>query len=444
MVTLKFLTRRILHFGCFTIFVCPLFLTSQIDVIAESKLTFEKDGIKISSRYYSTHPLQSEHQGITNLVIVVHGTNRNADDYFENMKTALTQRPLKVSSTAIIAPQYLTESDIDFHGLSEDHVYWSSDGWKSGSNSRDESSNPRDIRIPSFEVQDTLIMRSLRSFPNLRQLVFTGHSAGGQFTNRYTASSPIFEILCIESGISSKSIIANPGTYVYMSPERRVGDSETEFAIPDIDCPDYNEWSFGLEDLFVYPTRAGAEQIKEWYRSREVVYLLGQNDNDPNASTLPRSCRAMTFGNHRYERGMIYYNHIVKTLGEEVKILHSKVEIPNIGHNNFEMYNSEEGLRVLFDEAPLQSCNTIISTKEITLSDLAIYPNPAEFKIRINNDNLEEIETLQIMDIRGQVQLKFGETRGTNEFDISQLSSGIYWIKIYSKKKIFISKFIKT
>tara|TARA_Y100000385_G_C13078590_1_gene632686 strand:- start:1712 stop:2401 length:690 start_codon:yes stop_codon:yes gene_type:complete len=229
-----------------------------------------------------------------------------------------------------------------------------------------------------------------------------------------------------------------------MSPERRVGGSETEFAIPNIDCPDYNEWSFGLEDLFVYPTRAGAEQIKEWYSSREVVYLLGQNDNDPNASTLPRSCRAMTFGNHRYERGRIYYNHIVITFGEEVKSVHSKVEIPNIGHNNFEMYNSEEGLRVLFDEAPLQSCNTIISTKEITLSDLAIYPNPAEFKIRINDDDLEEIETLQILDIRGQVQLNFGKTRGTNEFDISQLSSGIYWIKIYSKKKIFVSKFIKT
>ena len=413
---------------------------SQIDIIADDELIFEKEGIQVSSRYYTSHALEEIHSEITKLVIVVHGTNRNADDYFENMKIALRQRPSEVPSTAIIAPQYLTESDINFHGLSDDHLYWSSDGWKSGSNSRDESSNPRDIRISSFEVQDTLIIRSLQSFPNLSQLVFTGHSAGGQFTNRYTASSPIFEILCDEYDISSKSIIANPGTYVYMSPERRVGESETEFAIPDINCSDYNEWSFGLEDLFVYPSRAGADQIREWYSTREVVYLLGQNDNDPNASTLPRSCRAMTLGNHRYERGRIYYNHIVRTFGEEIKSLHSKVEVPRVGHSNFDMYNSEEGLRVLFDESPTSTCNTTTSTHDFVRSELSISPNPALSVLRVNLSGAQEIKNLQIIDMQGTIHTV---STFQTEIDLIDLPSGVYWLRASTGEKVINSKFIK-
>ncbi|MEE9371958.1 MAG: hypothetical protein V3V00_02795 [Saprospiraceae bacterium] len=50
-----------------------------------------------------------------------------------------------------------------------------------------------------------------------------------------------------------------------MSSERRVGNSIDDFEIPKFVCPDYNEWSFGLEDLFIYPSRAGKDQFLEWY-----------------------------------------------------------------------------------------------------------------------------------------------------------------------------------
>ena len=425
----------------FIIFLYPLNTFGQIDIIAEDKFTFEVEGARVSSRYYTTHSLSIDHSDITKLIVVIHGTNRNADDYFDNMKSALRQRPEQISSTAIIAPQYLTEDDIDFHRLSDDHLYWSSDGWKSGSNSRNESSNPREIRVPSFEVQDTLIMRALQSFPNLSHLIFTGHSAGGQFTNRYTACSPIFNILCDDYNISSKSIIANPGTYVYMSPERRVGDSETEFAIPNVSCSDYNEWSFGLEDLFVYPSRAGADQIKEWYSSREIVYLLGQNDNDPDASTLPRSCRAMTMGDHRYERGRVYYNHIIQTFGEEIKSLHTKVEVPNVGHSNFDMYHSEEGLKVLFDEAPLQACNPTTAIDEVITVPFKVFPNPTKsiFSFELNS-NLNDAQ-INILNMKGQLLLSDEIHKG--EIEISSFETGVYWIRLKTEGKIYISKVVK-
>ncbi|MEE9373274.1 MAG: hypothetical protein V3V00_09500 [Saprospiraceae bacterium] len=80
------------------------------------------------------------------------------------MNTALSLRQNEIPVTAIIAPQSLTEEDIDFHELRSDFAYWSSNGWKSGSNSRNESSNPRDFRIPSFEILDTLSTCSIK-FP---------------------------------------------------------------------------------------------------------------------------------------------------------------------------------------------------------------------------------------------------------------------------------------
>lgn len=243
-----------------------------------------------------------------------------------------------------------------------------------------------------------------------------------------------------EYNISSKSIIANPGTYVYMSPERRVGESETEFAVPDINCSDYNEWSFGLEDLYVYPSRAGADQIREWYSTREVVYLLGQNDNDPNASTLPRSCRAMTLGNHRYERGRIYYNHIVRTFDEEIKSLHFKVEVPGVGHSNFDIYNSEEGQKVLFDEAPTSTCSTNTSTDDFVRSELSILPNPALTTLRVNLSGAQEIKNLQIIDLQGTIH-----TVSTlqNEIELIDLPSGVFWVRVFTGDQVITSKFIK-
>ncbi len=81
-----------------------------------------------------------------------------------------------------------------------------------------------------------------------------------------------------------------------MSPMRREGDN-TEFSIPT-NCAEYNEYGYGLEDLYTYHRRAGADNMKAMYAEREVIYLLGSLDNDPEASTLPRSCRAMLQGDH--------------------------------------------------------------------------------------------------------------------------------------------------
>ncbi len=412
---------------------------AQSNNLSGTSFEFQKENETIKLPYYTSHDIEAGDNYVERLVIVIHGTNRNADDYYDNMKNALSQRPDIRDKTIVIAPQFLTELEINDHNLGRNYPYWSSDGWKVGANSRNESSNPRDIRIPSYEVLDSLIMRVVSNFSNLNTMIFTGHSAGGQLTNRYTASSPIFELLCQEHNISSKSIIANPGSYVYMSNRRRIEGSMDQFEVPS-GCVEYNEYSYGLDDLYTYHRRAGAPQVKEWYRAREAVYLLGERDNDPNASTLPSSCRAQLQGNHRLEKGLIYYNHILETFGEEIKERHRLELVPNIGHDNFDMYHSTQGLEELFDAAPIFSCSDqTTATSDIITSKVVLFPNPAQNSLHFAG--LQGDESLHITDISGRIILTKSDVGSTT--DISMLQSGFYLAQLKSKKEAVLLPFVK-
>lgn len=402
----------------------------QIDVLANRTFKTEVNGISFALKYYSSYLLSEVNDEIKHAVIVVHGTNRNADDYFDNMKFVVETTEARSENTVVIAPQFLTEEDIDAFNLDEVFPYWSSDGWKTGSNSRNEESNPRDGRIPSFELMDSLIVQILRSFPAMETLVFTGHSAGGQFTNRYTASSPIFDVLCSDFNVASKSLIANPGSYLYMSPKRRVNNSNTAFEIPNTTCDDYNDYSYGLEDLYTYHRRAGADQIKDWYGNRQVIYLLGEDDNDPNASTLPNSCRAQLLGNHRFERGTTYYQHILDTYGREVMSHHQLTIVPNVGHSHTRMYQSEVGRIALFDPTFVNACSD--QTTSITDSDITslnLYPNPFNSEIHISGIKSKSNAAIRLYHLSGQLLHK---DQLQESIDLSGLNlvPGVYLIEI--------------
>lgn len=420
-----------------------LSILAQIDVLADNSFVFNKDGVNIALPYFSSENIHQANDEITKIILVVHGTNRNADDYFDNMMSALRKRPEQSPHTLILAPQFLREDDIDAFKPGNDFAYWSSDGWKVGATSKDEDSNPRDIRISSYEVLDSLIFHLVSTFQKVDQLIFTGHSAGGQLTNRYTASSPIFSLLCDDFAISSKSIIANPGSYVYFSPMRRIPGSLDQFEIPN-GCDEYNEYSYGLEDLYIYHSRVGEQQMKNWYETREIIYLFGSEDNDPNASTLPSSCRAQLQGAHRLEKGKIYFNHILDTFGEEIKQNQRMIIVPNVGHNNFNIYNSEEGLTELFDTPFVHSCGATTSTLENRNLEFTTYPNPADDHIFIFVGNLL-LPSSQVLvyDVLGQLVFQQEVSKVFVKIDLTHLSIGTYFIRVHNGQSLGVQKFIK-
>ena len=72
-------------------------------------------------------------------------------------------------------------------------------------------------------------------------------------------------------------------------------------------------YPFGMRDMLIERERY------EWYLSREVLFILGAKDNDPNHESLNNSKGAKQQGSNRFERGQNYFKNLV-IFSEENKI----------------------------------------------------------------------------------------------------------------------------
>ncbi len=412
---------------------------AQVDSVGTKKLVMNINGSNLKIPYFSNHSVDSINNGISKAIIVVHGVNRNADDYYANMTTAAGMRPLETDSLAVIAPQFLMEIDIDSLALDSEHLFWV--GWTSGSNSKNTASNPRPEVIPSYAVLDTLLIRVANNYPNLKSIVFTGHSAGGQVTNRYAASTSIVDTLCANHQISTKFIVANPSSYLYMDNKRRVSGTVDQFSIPTTTCSDYNDWLYGLSSLYTYPSFLGANAIQDQYINRKVAYLLGENDNNSNSSSLDTSCEAMLQGNHRLERGTIYYNYLIDYYGPTLQNNQSLDTVPGVGHSNLGMYTSTIGLFHLFESYPSQCSDETLSVNSNQEPfDYYFYPNPTNGIITMTpqiNDS-----KVTIFDIQGKVVKEMNVKN--SQLDIRELKDGFYFLAIRIQGTISTFRLVKS
>ncbi len=411
----------------YLLLVCS-FSVAQTSNVSNTTFSFELAGHTLKIPIYSSINLGQLDPTIRKAVIVIHGTNRNADDYFNNIQVAADKASDLSAHTLIVAPQFLTEADIEYHNLDDEHLYWTNGGWKAGSNSRDEDANPRPIRIPSYAVLDSLIMHITRQFSNLELITLAGHSAGGQVVQRMAATSPIGETLCEAFGVQIRFVVANPSSYVYLDRQRRRPGTVDEFSIPSSNCADFNEWKYGLEDLYTYPGLSGVDSIRARFKRRQVTYLLGQRDNDPGSSSLDLSCAANLQGSHRLERGIIYYNYLQHYYGSSVSENHSISQVPDVGHSNFDMFNSSQGLSVLFGPSTPSCSGLVFSNNTVEDFYIQVFPNPADELIflEVNGSTEPRMEAL-IFDLQGR-QVWSGLVTGEQPIDVSQLPAGLYFL----------------
>ncbi|MCP4613072.1 MAG: cyanophycinase [Planctomycetes bacterium] len=333
-----------------------LFITSVTAQTSLYRITLDKNGKQLQMPYYCNFPLDIPNTEIERAVIVHHGASRNPYDYFSYVVNSARTVGCE-GNTIIIAPHILTESDLATHKLEDDPLLaFFPNGWRGGDNSRSTDVHPRAITASNFEFYDEMItqLADRDIFPNLKTMVFTGHSAGGQVANRYAAGTKVPDTVLRPAGIHIRFVVANPSTFVYFTPERRIAGTLDQFAPPTSgeleEALDYNHYKYGLEGLNEYMSAVGPEQIRLQYQRREVNYLLG--DQDLLSNNLDTSDGAMLQGNYRYERGQIYHNYVRHVFGPGTGRLHKKVIVNGIGHSGNAMYNSYQGRKVLFDYDP--------------------------------------------------------------------------------------------
>ena len=84
-----------------------------------------------------------------------------------------------------------------------------------------------------------------------------------------------------------------------------------------------------------------------------------------------------------------------------------------------------------------------IDTPTVTESSLSVYPNPVNNKLFISTN--EKIETISIYTITGVMvgQQSTVNSQQSMSIDVTNLNSGIYFVKINTKENEIIKRFVK-
>jgi len=308
------------------------------------------------SLIYRTYSLDSRHENIRRALIMVHGTNRNADHYFTTATTAaFLGRAL--DDTVVISPRIASSDGSCRDTLDADEVSWSctGDSWRSG------GAAPKNPTLTSFDVVDQILRKlaDKSAFPNLRAIVVAGHSAGGQFVSRYEMANRVHETL----GVPVSYVVANPSSYAWpeatrptaaddAAPENAKGGwstdtPHTKFSYGAFDaaaCANYDTWPAGLENRAGgYTAKTSDDQLKKQLVSRPTTYLFGQVDTLPLGG-FDSSCPAMAQGATRRARGEAF----VKFLNERMGARQAMQIVPECGHNDRCIYTTDAVLPVIF------------------------------------------------------------------------------------------------
>ena len=197
--------------------------------------------------------------------------------------------------------------------------------------------------LSSYAALDKILERldDRKRFPALREVVIAGHSGGAQVVQRYALTTQADKALQAD-GIKVRYVIANPSSYAYFNAQR---------PIPTFDaanCPAFNTWKYGLKELPAYAEGQKHRQLEQAYVERDITYLLGAKDTDPNHPALDKSCEAEAQGAFRLERGKNYFEYLTQRHPQGLN--QRLVEVPGVGHNGEQMFTSPEGQKALFGE----------------------------------------------------------------------------------------------
>jgi pimeloyl-ACP methyl ester carboxylesterase len=311
------------------------------------------------SLIYTTYSLDKRNDRVRRALIMVHGTNRNPDHYFETA-TAAAFLAGALDDAVVIAPRVASADGGCHDQLAENEVSWScgGDSWRSGGTAPGK-------KLTSFDFVDAILKKlaNKKMFPNMSAIVVAGHSAGGQFVARYEMANKVHDTL----GVPVTYVVANPSSYAWPDSTRPLleGDATPENAglgwktetphtsftygpyKPQGTCSNaetYDKWPFGLQQRTSgYTVGQSDDELKKQLVSRPTTYLLSQVDTLPLGG-FDSSCNAMAQGATRRARGEAY----VKFVNERLGAKHAVQIVPECGHNDRCVYTTSEVLPVIF------------------------------------------------------------------------------------------------
>jgi hypothetical protein len=148
------------------------------------------------------------------------------------------------------------------------------------------------------------------------------------------------------AGIAIRYVVANPSSYAYFTADRpTAGGGFAPYPLDE--CHKFDQWKYGLEDLPAWLGDPGAPALERTYVRRDVTYLLGARDTDPELAALDRSCAAEAQGPTHLQRGLDFFRYLQARHREG---LDQRLEvIPGVGHDAGAMLTADCALAAIYD-----------------------------------------------------------------------------------------------
>ncbi|PXX37804.1 hypothetical protein [Undibacterium pigrum] len=305
---------------------------------------------------YANHVLSGDLRQIREVIMVQHGIQRNGDDYYAAAMALLQASGRSADEMLVLAPNFPGKPDVD-KGFERMPV-WSVQGWTGG-----EAALPgtgTQAGLSSLQVLDDIaqFLADKSRLPLLKKITFAGHSGGGQLMHRYAVLNHVDEGLRAR-GLDVQYVVANPSSYLYFTPDRPRGTGNFA-AYENTVCPTYDDYRYGMQDMVAYAKGMKGMDLYQRHLQRQVTYLVGSLDTDPNHRVLDKSCAAEAQGATRFERAHAYWAY-EQYLGKQSqagkvsekasgKAMHHYFDVQGVGHDQSNMFGSQCGVRLLFGD----------------------------------------------------------------------------------------------
>jgi pimeloyl-ACP methyl ester carboxylesterase len=290
------------------------------------------------SLVYRSYPLDARNDRIRRVLVVVHGSDRDAQGYFE-IGIAAARLAGALDDTLVISPRFASRDGVACTDrLAAEEVNWPCEGnsWRSGGVAAGTT-------LTSFDLADEILRKAgaRTVFPNLQVIVVAGHSAGGQFVTRYEMANRVHDTL----GVQLRYVVANPSSYAYPDSTRPATvKGKIDFGrFKARSCESYNRWPYGLADRSGYAKTATVDELRKQLIERPTTYLMGEDDVRP-VDGFDASCAAMAQGATRLARGRAFAAYVNQRLGAH----HAVKIVRDCGHDAVCMFTADSALDVLF------------------------------------------------------------------------------------------------
>ncbi len=210
------------------------------------------------------------------VVIVMHGVNRNADDYADNWRDLSRRYGIRVYAPEFSSRDFPRAALYNLGGIGTDGPY-------------------------AYTAIEPLYRAIAARGGTPGGYHLFGHSAGAQFVHRAVLFEDLPHLI--------RAYSANAGWYTLPDPE--------------------TAWPYGLQDV-----PEGSYDLGRWLQAPMTV-MLGDADTDPHDPNLRRTPEAMIQGPHRYARGA-YFMGTARDRAAELGVTFAwdAFQVPGVAHDN--------------------------------------------------------------------------------------------------------------